>query len=249
MKRSFYLLSMLAAVMVCAVNGFAQQPNTKSEEIVLTTYYPAPYGDFQNLRLWPSKQKPCTEDKRGILYYDETDNKVMVCTLSGDGATYAWQVLGEELWSHNKNTNTVYANNTELNAGNRNAGIGTAIARAYDNRQTKLDVGDNVRGNADGYVAVDDVYLKDPVSGPPGWLSQAGDLATPVNGQCPPGYSKLLPNDYTTFSIDQCQQSIDWTNAYPSLCYTCSRSFICIKTEKIGGETYPGGCTTLYPTY
>jgi len=220
--------------------AFAQQP-TNREEIVLTTYYPVPYGDYQNLRLWPSAQKECNENKRGTLYYDTDQNKVMVCTLSSDNVTYEWQVLGENLWSKNKDANTVYANNTALNSGNLNAGIGTDIARAYANRQTKLDVGDNARGNADGYVAVDDVYLKDPVSGQPGWLSQTGgDLAAPVNGQCPAGYTRydLGTTTATGPSCSYSQQGTDpggigclWTS-----CPT-STTFICVNNNKLGAET------------
>jgi len=105
----------------------AQQSTTNREEIVLTTYYPVPYGDYQNLRLWPSAQKACAENKRGTLYYDTDENKVMVCTLSSDKTKYVWQDLG--LWSKKESADVIYPNDTALNVG-----IGTS------DPQTKLDV-------------------------------------------------------------------------------------------------------------
>lgn len=235
-KKAFFCIFAVSMAMVSL--SYAQQSSSQKEEIVITTYYPVPYGDYQKLRLFPSEQptNSCDVDTAGLLYYDEANNQVMVCRLISLG-NYRWQPVG--LWS--QSGNNLYADDIGWNTG-----IGTTVARAYDNRQTKLDVGDNVQGNHDGYIAVDDVYVKNPVSGQaPGWLSQGGDLAVPVNGQCPAGYSRL---NISTQTGPVQMGGYAWNVCYYMFSST-STTFLCVKNGKIGTEsgTMDQGVQCFYP--
>jgi microcystin-dependent protein len=54
------------------------------EEITLTTYYPAPYGDYDELRLSPHNTPSSADGKAGNIYYDETENQLKI----SDGTNY-----------------------------------------------------------------------------------------------------------------------------------------------------------------
>jgi len=43
------------------------------ESITISTYYPAPYGVYQKIRLYPTSV-PTTSVDRGLMYYNTTDN-------------------------------------------------------------------------------------------------------------------------------------------------------------------------------
>lgn len=82
--RKYYILGLIA--LVCIIIGFAW-----AEQTTLTTYYPAPYGVYRQIRLYPTDDftpgGACTGNK-GALYFDDTESEIQVC----DGAT--WQRLG-----------------------------------------------------------------------------------------------------------------------------------------------------------
>jgi len=63
----------------------------EDETLTITTYYPAPYGVYKTLRLYPSATQPesCQE---GELYYDSDDDKIYIC--SGDAGFETWQSVG-----------------------------------------------------------------------------------------------------------------------------------------------------------
>lgn len=211
-QRTLLVFIFLGGIIGGNYVAFAQQPTTNREEIVLTTYYPVPYGDYQNLRLWPSAQKECNENKRGTLYYDDTANKVMVCTLSADKMTYVWQVLGGEgLWTNKDNA--LYPNDLAWNVGigtdtpqgklevnggnlvvqNGGVGIGTDTLGTYGDQQKQSQM----QVDTTGYIGTRDVWLKDTNQ----WASKAGgggDVVNPTdpdpsNGvlsfSCPAGYA------------------------------------------------------------
>jgi len=147
----FIMFSLLGGI-VSIGNVSAQTQSPTKEEIVLTTYYPVPYGDYQSLRLWPSTQKSCDENKRGTLYYDDTANKVMVCTLSADNMTYVWQALGQELWTRKDN-------NISPNDLSWNVGIGTISPTnpAPNTQQGNLDVNDVYLRSLDKWISQETV--------------------------------------------------------------------------------------------
>jgi len=99
------------------------------EAITITTYYPAPFGVYVNLRLFPTVQPACNANQEGTMYYDNVTNQVMVCTRDS-GANPVWQGLG--LWTKNGNV---------INAADINwdVGVGTLVPHA------KLEVNGGVR--------------------------------------------------------------------------------------------------------
>jgi hypothetical protein len=58
-----------------AIPSFAQFGN---ETITITTYYPSPYGVYRNLELFPSPEPTGPTVKRGVMFFNETSNEVMV---------------------------------------------------------------------------------------------------------------------------------------------------------------------------
>jgi hypothetical protein len=59
---------------------FAQSNN--SETLTITTYYPAPYGVYRNLRLHPSIE-PTTGVDRGVMFYNNSSDSLEIYTNSG----------------------------------------------------------------------------------------------------------------------------------------------------------------------
>ena len=65
-----------------------------TETIEISTYYPAPYGSYSELQLYPkSTPSLCDANSRGTMYYDDSSNQVMVCKDIGVG--YSWSVIGQ----------------------------------------------------------------------------------------------------------------------------------------------------------
>ena len=65
-----------------------------AEEITLTTYYPSPYGSYNELQLYPhTTTTTCNSNARGTLYYDDATNQVMFCKQTAP-STYSWQAVG-----------------------------------------------------------------------------------------------------------------------------------------------------------
>jgi len=69
--------------LICVICVYAQ------EEITITTYYPSPYGSYNELQLWPhsSPVTGCNANTQGTMYLDSDDYQIYVC----DGST--WQPL------------------------------------------------------------------------------------------------------------------------------------------------------------
>ncbi len=64
------------------------------EELTISTYYPAPSGVYQKLRLYPTAVAPaCDDNAKGLLYYDQATNQVLVCK----GTVDSWQTA-ESYW-------------------------------------------------------------------------------------------------------------------------------------------------------
>ncbi|MDP2923510.1 MAG: hypothetical protein Q8O30_07340 [Candidatus Omnitrophota bacterium] len=138
MKKRFpglyvpFLVFLSLFIFISIGPAFCQQ----TESITITTYYPAPFGVYGNLRLFPTTTIPaCNANNEGVMYYDDrlTVNQLMVCRETTPG-TYGFVVAGSN-WTHPAGTNDLYANDT-----NWNVGIGT------DNPQAILDVNSNTSG-------------------------------------------------------------------------------------------------------
>ncbi len=109
-----------------------------AEQITLTTYYPAPFGAYDRVRLVPhdSTADPitCDADHEGMLYYDSNELSLFVCGDDGTGS-YEWFSLTPTIWS--QNGDLIYL--TEGNSNpNLKVGIGT------DTPKNKLDVAGGV---------------------------------------------------------------------------------------------------------
>ena len=65
------------------------------EQITITTYYPSPYGSYNELQLFPHNPAVTncnTANAQGTLYYDSITRSVQVCTF--DGTSYFWTAIG-----------------------------------------------------------------------------------------------------------------------------------------------------------
>ncbi len=62
------------------------------ESITITSYYPSPYGVYNELQLYAHNPAvtTCDDAHKGTMFYKSTDDQVYVCK----GATLGWQTLG-----------------------------------------------------------------------------------------------------------------------------------------------------------
>jgi hypothetical protein len=109
MKRFslFSLAGLVLSGLIFLPLAFSQ---TTNETLTISTYYPSPYGVYNELRLYP-KTTPTTCDSltEGNMYYNSTTDQVMVCRDPS-----GWQSMSG-LWTLN-GTN-LYPNNTTWNVG------------------------------------------------------------------------------------------------------------------------------------
>ncbi|MFA4843004.1 MAG: hypothetical protein WC658_04120 [Candidatus Omnitrophota bacterium] len=62
------------------------------ESLTITTYFPSPYGVYNELQLYAHNPAvtTCDDAHKGTLFYKSTDDQVYVCK----GATLGWQTVG-----------------------------------------------------------------------------------------------------------------------------------------------------------
>src|SRR3989338_11224602 len=81
--------------------SFAFSAN-EPEQLTITTYYPSPYGSYNELQLYPhdTAVTACNQASKGTMYYyqdpsgDSAKDEVRVC--SGDAAAgYGWKGIGQ----------------------------------------------------------------------------------------------------------------------------------------------------------
>jgi len=86
--RKYNILSLIPLLMFlfCSL-AYSQTGSTTSENVTITTYYPAPYSEYRILRLVPTTQPACGAGNKGAIYYDSAPakNKPYVC----DGTNWA----------------------------------------------------------------------------------------------------------------------------------------------------------------
>ena len=85
MKKKIIILAALLLLGVSRA-AFAQGTDT----VTVTTYYPAPYGEYKELRLTPRDDVDPTAScsNEGAMYHDDSDNQIYFC----DGKN--WQPVG-----------------------------------------------------------------------------------------------------------------------------------------------------------
>ena len=117
MRNLRAILVLAFCLPACFINVYGQQ----QEAITITTFYPSPYGVYRELRLFPqSNPSVCNREQEGLMYYNEDDRRVLVCSTT-DGFTYAWTPVGG-LWKLSEGR--LYPNNPDWNVG-----IGAEITR------------------------------------------------------------------------------------------------------------------------
>jgi len=135
-------------------------PAASAGTTTLTTYYPAPAGNYQQLRIVPQDalSNPC---KTGTLYVDNNGN-IQYC----DNSTTWGNLPGA--WK--QNGNNIYPTDTSINP-NLNVGIGVT------NPSAKLEVAGDIKASGnitaaaptlDNHVATK-AYVDAAASGPGGW--------------------------------------------------------------------------------
>jgi len=107
-----------------------------AETVTITTYYPAPYGVYQQLRLYPVSNgasgigQACTNE--GEMYYDDDDNQFLYCStgltlqpITGGYWSYVNRASADEV-IHPTDLNTVVGIGTST-PGQYNAGIAPRV--------------------------------------------------------------------------------------------------------------------------
>jgi len=88
MKKYNFLFLVVLSLIISASLSFAQT----SENVTITTYYPAPYGEYRQVKLTPTTGftpfSSCSSN--GTMLFDNTTQNVYVCK----GSPATWQPLG-----------------------------------------------------------------------------------------------------------------------------------------------------------
>ncbi|MDP2940405.1 MAG: hypothetical protein Q8O13_10100 [Candidatus Omnitrophota bacterium] len=129
------------------------------EEITLTTYYPAPYGVYKSLRLYPNNGPPsCDADHEGVLHYDNGQGSLQrgfyYCSQDPVSLGFGWQ-RGSGYWMLVSNPYPVpdYLN-LNVPETNTRVGIGTFTPEQQLSitGNFQLPVSANVGGNISGVI-------------------------------------------------------------------------------------------------
>jgi len=83
--------SLLSLVLVLLLANIAYAQT--SETVTITTYYPAPYGEYRQIKLTPTPSLGTTCSNPGAVYYNSSDNVIYYC----NAATSQWQPIAGTL--------------------------------------------------------------------------------------------------------------------------------------------------------
>ncbi len=163
MKKTIIILIGISLIALASVCAYAQT----TEGLTLTTYYPAPFGAYKALRLFPNNTPPaagCNAANEGIMHYDDGAGGLpdgiglYVCTQDATPA-FAWeQMAGVGGGGHWRlNGTDLYTRDVDLGL-DWNIGIGTNSPAARFSVQgatglgqhTAYFIGDNQYGLALG---------------------------------------------------------------------------------------------------
>jgi hypothetical protein len=119
------VLLILVLGIFLTIPAFTQQP--PEETITITTYYPSPYGVYNELRLFPQSEPSaaCGVGREGTMYFDSEDNVAYICSCNEDGIC-SWGSVGGGFWAAGVDD---YADDI-YNTNTGNVGIGTQEPQA-----------------------------------------------------------------------------------------------------------------------
>ena len=211
LKKIVFALAFVAAALGAAIlsgPALADEPppcppECLTDTLEIVTWYPSPYSEYEELRLYPKwTYSPCDDNSRGLIYYDnnntsqDSDDKLMVCR----GAELGWREAGYWKLADSGTDNDISY------ALNGNVGIGTVSPSA------KLDVAGNV--NVAGKIKVGD----DSVSPTAGTIRWTGSDLEVYDGSA---WKSLTSGDTTiiTSDVTDCNNNGgNWVDAQ-KLCY------------------------------
>lgn len=117
---------------------------SNSEDIFITTFYPSPYGIYNQLRLEATDTidplAVCSD--KGKMYYDDSDSQMYVC----DGAN--WQ-SSERFWT--LNGDDIYPNDMNLNVG---IGTNSPSKKLHVVGNMQVDGDINITGAVSGFDVI-----------------------------------------------------------------------------------------------
>lgn len=100
------MLSLIVAAAQCAAiagaafaatreNGQPCPPECVTDSMEIVTWYPSPYNEYEELRLYPIAQSnsQCDQNTEGLMYYNTDKNQVLLCKETGT-FTYGWTAIG-----------------------------------------------------------------------------------------------------------------------------------------------------------
>jgi hypothetical protein len=177
MKR-IILLSILFFSLTCGI-AFAQPINqTDWNTFTITTYYPAPYGVYRNMRLYPSDQ-PTNGAEPGVMYYNKTENVIKFLSnttwvnMTGGGGG-GWTQNGNNLYTTNTGNNVGIGTTPSPGAKLEVAGQIKITGGSPGEKKVLTSGADGLASWAAGGGGSLEVKAGDPASWPVG---KAGDMA------------------------------------------------------------------------
>ena len=88
MEKGSWLFSSYLFFILLLLTSFAQ-----ADTLTLTTYYPAPFGAYDQIRLVP-RTEPEGKCSEGTMYVDSTSHALLFCNKSGDWSRLTvWDIL------------------------------------------------------------------------------------------------------------------------------------------------------------
>jgi hypothetical protein len=200
MSKNIFLCSLLMLVLAMA-------PFASAGKVELTTYYPAPFGEYQNINSTGNSNFATTSG--GVAIGTTTvapgNEQLRIETAEGDWGVTLSRGGGVVGGIHSNGGVLTLANGVgaiRLNgaavvvSGPLSVGAAGAALAVQDGRNIRLDVTDNIRAS--------DVYLSNPQNGAARWVSQAGISEVRIwcpawtgAGNCPTGwtYAGSIDND------------------------------------------------------
>ncbi|MEW6009478.1 MAG: hypothetical protein AB1629_07585 [Candidatus Omnitrophota bacterium] len=97
LKTKFLWIVIFVSTFFVFLNIYSHCLAQVQEELTITTYYPAPFGVYRNLQLFPLVPPPplCDDTRRGLMYYSDAQNNIFVCR----GTALGWQEAGGGFWT------------------------------------------------------------------------------------------------------------------------------------------------------